>query len=533
MPDMPKHTNVLRRTGSSVYYFRITIPTDLRPHFNGKKDVWRSLQTRDLREANRLAARIRVEWDDQFAELRAKDKAAVVVSLSDDDISRIVHMHQSRMMTFDSELRSQGLDNAKYEQLGDDLSRLDQDARAAIARGDTWSVGNALEDSLRFEGIELDTSSVDYKRLVSAASKAYKRTVDALKARHEGEVVDDVPMPSLAPLQARAAIASKGAPTLVDILNKYQTERKLKSKSFDDMLQVVNRFHDCIGTLPVKQILKAHGLKYKEALLQKGLSAKTINSKHLAFLKTLLNWAAQNDYIEQNPIASVRVVVGKVQKESRTSYDLKALQAIFNSPIYATENARPVAGKGETAFWLPLLGLFTGARLEELAQLKVSDIVKDSLGRHIHITDRDDEGSVKTNESRRRVPLHSELERMGFGNYLETLPPTGYLFPELTPDKYGKRSSLWSQWWGKWCRKQLGITDKRMVFHSFRHSFKDICREAEVDEETHDALTGHTNSSTSRSYGSGTYPLSPLFVAIGQLNFKNIGLSHISWQRSY
>ncbi|WP_369799170.1 DUF6538 domain-containing protein [Chromobacterium sp. LK1] len=87
MPDMLKHTNVLRRTGSSVYYFRITIPTDLRPHFNGKKDVWRSLQTRDLREANRLAARIRVEWDDQFAELRAKDKAAVVVSLSDDDIS--------------------------------------------------------------------------------------------------------------------------------------------------------------------------------------------------------------------------------------------------------------------------------------------------------------------------------------------------------------------------------------------------------------------------------------------------------------
>lgn len=83
---MLKHTNVLRRTGSSVYYFRITIPTDLRP-ISMAKDVWRSLQTRDLREANRLAARIRVEWDDQFAELRAKDKAAVVVSLSDDDIS--------------------------------------------------------------------------------------------------------------------------------------------------------------------------------------------------------------------------------------------------------------------------------------------------------------------------------------------------------------------------------------------------------------------------------------------------------------
>jgi hypothetical protein len=41
------------------------------------------------------------------------------------------------------------------------------------------------------------------------------------------------------------------------------------------------------------------------------------------------------------------------------------------------------------------------------------------------------------------------------------------------------------------------------VFHSFRHTFKRMCRDAGIGEELHDALTGHSGGGVGRSYGGG------------------------------
>ncbi len=46
------------------------------------------------------------------------------------------------------------------------------------------------------------------------------------------------------------------------------------------------------------------------------------------------------------------------------------------------------------------------------------------------------------------------------------------MFPGLRPDKKGAVTGNWSKWWGRYAR-QSGITDRRKVFHSFRHTFKD------------------------------------------------------------
>jgi hypothetical protein len=92
------------------------------------------------------------------------------------------------------------------------------------------------------------------------------------------------------------------------------------------------------------------------------------------------------------------------------------LRVLFASSVF-TEGARSKAGRREAAFWLPLLGLFTGARLGEIAPLSAADVKTDELT-NIHsivITEDLEKGRrLKTSGSRRVVPVHPELIRIGF-----------------------------------------------------------------------------------------------------------------------
>jgi integrase len=75
---------------------------------------------------------------------------------------------------------------------------------------------------------------------------------------------------------------------------------------------------------------------------------------------------------------------------------------------------------------------------------------------------------------------------------------------------------------GKWFQRflrapsGLGIRDPRLVFHSFRHTFKTLCRAAVIPEDVHDALTGHLSASVSRTYGE--MPLAPLVAAMATVS---------------
>jgi integrase len=109
--------------------------------------------------------------------------------------------------------------------------------------------------------------------------------------------------------------------------------------------------------------------------------------------------------------------------------------------------------------------------------------------------------------------------RLGFLAFVEKQSVAGHsrLFPELRAGKYGLVTAQWSKWWGRHAR-ELGVTDKRKTFHSFRHGFKDACRRAGLSEEVHDALTGHANGSVSRGYGLGV-PLTVLGEAVAKVSY--------------
>ena len=183
------------------------------------------------------------------------------------------------------------------------------------------------------------------------------------------------------------------------------------------------------------------------------------------------------------------------------------MRAIFASPLYT--GARGAKARAEpggflafnACHWLPLLGHLTGARLEELAQLRPEDVRLEPVP-HLILTEEGEGQSVKTGGSRRAVPVHPELVRLGFLRFAADRRAAGaaWLFPELTVSPDGRRSAAWSKWWGRFTAK-LGLADPRLVFHSWRHSFKSACRAAAIPEDVHDGLTGHAGGGVGRRYG--------------------------------
>jgi len=123
---------------------------------------------------------------------------------------------------------------------------------------------------------------------------------------------------------------------------------------------------------------------------------------------------------------------------------------IFSSPIY-TEGERPKAGGGEAAYWLSLIALYMGARLE-MGQALRSDVITVNRVPCLDINDQGEGKSVKTVSSRRTVPVNPELLRLGSKRYQDTLSEGGRLFLEREQDHFGNCTGNWSKWWGRWAR---------------------------------------------------------------------------------
>ncbi len=360
------------------------------------------------------------------------------------------------------------------------------------------------------------------------------RANDAVRLRQQGKVVDTPRAPAaifgsrpdglLAPLCA-AGVGS-GA-TLAELLPRWEREREPTPRAHQEWGLIVRRFNALHGELPVDLVEKKHVITYKDKMLNDGAAAATIN-KHLGSLASLLQLAADNDLCAVNVARGVRVRGRKVPEESRLPYDIEDLKQIFSSPIYS-EGVRPVGGAGEAAYWLPLLALWTGARLEELGQATVEDVKESDGGVHyLDISDLGEGMSVKTTGSRRSVPIHPELVRLGFLRYVDGRRVAGdaRVFPLLRQNSYGRWTQNWSKWWRTYARGTVGIADTRKVFHSFRHTFIRQCRECGIEEEQRVAITGHAGGTVGRAYG-GHYPLRPLAEAIKKLRYPGLDLADL------
>ncbi|WP_299947294.1 site-specific integrase [uncultured Ruegeria sp.] len=293
-----------------------------------------------------------------------------------------------------------------------------------------------------------------------------------------------------------------------------------------------NKLPQTIGLTPKEaiQAAKDHGLPT--------LSVSTVN-KALGRLQGIWNWAdKQLDEEVADIFGPMKIADNNNARNQHDPFSKEQLQDIFNSPLYTgckSKRFRSEAGDtdlSETSwYWLPLLGLWTGARLNELCQLRVDDIDQEEGVPLIRIQEGDEDQRVKFGKSR-LIPIHPELVRLGFLRFVQARRQTGYerIFPELKLGATGYYSDQASKDFNRYIDR-IGAKTAKTSFHSFRHNFKDACRHAGVQPDINDILLGHALPGMAGRYGDGSVPLPVLYEAICKVAHRELFLEHIKGYR--
>ncbi len=227
---------------------------------------------------------------------------------------------------------------------------------------------------------------------------------------------------------------------------------------------------------------------------------KTTNSNIVA-VNSMLEWCRREGLVPDNPARGLLLPVGRRPDLERDAFTTAELQMLF-------AQLDPSMG---APYWLPLVALYSGLRLEEIAQLRPADI-REVQG--IWVLDVNATGGkrLKTASSARLVPLHPRL--MG----LLELREGAALWPELARGADGYWSSPFSKWFGRF-KRRAGIANRRLTFHSLRHTFVNALKQRGTDELTIRELVGHANPSiTTGRYGKRLEP-QRLAAAIIPLDF--------------
>jgi integrase len=521
---MPSH--VTRR--GDVYYFRARVPSHLVEAF-GRSVVSLSLGTRDPVEARRRARERRVEFERALAQLhvasssnatsRSDDWRGSVLHLADRDIEALCERYVAQRLDEDEQQRSKGLAPTTHELDLDLLEIALPRMRSAYARGDLSDVYPDLRRFLDEIGLKLSRTSPSYERLARRFQQADLELHEALLKRRSGVPVH---LP---------AIVSDRAPSIDDVLDcwkRHGTRNAKTLRSFEQAFELLRRHCNAPNARLLK---KSDAIAFRNALQDKGEHSPRTVGKVIGFLRAAFQCAVDDDMLEANPFAGVKVTLRELDHagKRRLPFEIDELRLIFNGSVYQP-GFRPRPGLGQACHWLPLLALFTGARLEELAQLEVGDIQPDAIAGHRICIRHDVERGKRTKNvnSVRDIPLHPRLVQLGFLHYVRSCG-TGPLFPALRADRYGKRGTVFSTWFGRYL-DGIGIRSPSRVFHSFRHTFIQRAKERAhvVPTEVREALVGHLSAKhIEMVYGHRLYPIEPQVNALQHIDWPEVDLTHL------
>lgn len=256
-----------------------------------------------------------------------------------------------------------------------------------------------------------------------------------------------------------------------------------------------------LGALPIDQLTRQHGDSFRTWLLQQPISSKTARDR-FTWVKTLLGYAHRElELIPKQPWQGMEIQVSKTQ--ARRPWEDSELQQLFSQPLFTTYAIPPEKKSGrDAAYWVPLIALYSGARIGELAQLRTEDITTVGGVPLLRITNSGDGQRVKTEASNRSIPIHSELLRLGLLEYVQAIKDAGHdrLWPMLKADA-DRPGLILSNWFGQY-RRSIGLTEKYPDFHSFRHLVRTRMSRAKIPDKVQDTITGHE---TQGSIGTKVY----------------------------
>ena len=270
---------------------------------------------------------------------------------------------------------------------------------------------------------------------------------------------------------------------------------------------------------------KLRGLSVMDAIkidLPK-LSPKSVNGTYLAMMSATFKFAIHEQWMAANPLSGLSVLDPVAEADKRDPFTTEQLNVIFGGHPWSPRDEAP-RGK-PLHYWGPLIALFLGMRRGEIAQLLVDDV--DTISGVPVILVRSGEGRrLKTTNARRMMPVHPELIRLGFLDYVakRRAARATQLWEGEQPDSRGKWGDSFSDWFLR-LLKDRNVSGTKLSLHSFRHNFQDRLREAGLHGTAlGQELAGRSKGgSTSNNYGSG-FPTEMLAEAIAKITYPGLRL---------
>lgn len=593
MDDMVKKLSGFVQRTNGYWYYRARVPKDLL-RFCREREKWIALGTKDADEARTKFHIVAAEKLREYDEIRKKYAAFRGQNGIDQEPSREFIVDRQDAILLARAYLAECLSTSESLKTAREWGLAAQDIREETSfdlghlrdpeDGDEgrFLVQNTAKNLLLRGGYRLRPQqpiSDDFLRLV-------RRTLIALRTIELNRLDDDFSddpgddefqnfktstfSPNRARFQAltvERAIAKLWAEQIgpedkaQKTIIKYKAAHELLARFLgkDTLLKDVTReqiveYRDMLAKMPSNYSKKFDPDTSIRELLVKAdaaqlprMSFKT-QEAYMSLMKRLFRWASVNEHIRKDISLDLKVNGKRVAgRKKRRPFKISELNAIFQTPVFTgcvddeRGYARPGTSKPKRSrYWLPLIALYTGMRMGEILQLRVSHVRTTPNGNpFLYLTDGfgEDDGDedftgmeLKTFNSRREVPLHPVLIACGFLDFVEGIRRSNgdELFSEVPTAADGKKSTIFSKRFSRFLNK-AGIKPDGHgnCFHMFRHTLRDVIRDCGISGEIADAVQGWAREDDEgRNYGLG-FHADAIADTWKQLGYKGFQYSHL------
>jgi integrase len=492
-----------------TYYARFIIPKHLQPHFNNKREIRRSLQTDSRKLATKRARVYRVQFESIVDQLMSKT----------DNTSERVKQIIDSILTDKTKRQEDAMNKFVEGMIASSNAATNQDQGEVVMRFIT-----VFDPQTGKKIAEVDYNGDETKEIPAAlAIVQTAQNTSAVQTpapaapipagKTVSEYLDDYIAHKLTPGKkgSWSAATARQKPNKLNVLRSVFGDKPAATLTRDDMESYVDIAYRIPSNFENPTYKKFRGITLDmvlnnapevEAIDYSVRGAGTVK-EDLKNIRAFLQWVLKRKDITslQNAINALDNEKSDIDYESsRREFTDEELKTLLQDNNAAQENY--VKGfSSPIKFWLPLIALYTGARIAEICQLHTSDIklVKalSSDSEHWCIDINDNDGKkLKNKHSRRQVPIHQNLTNAGLITYTDSLRARGEtsLFPELIDT----HANYATQWFGIYS-DQAGVTDKNTSFHSFRHNFCTYLSDHHTPEDLVVALSGHQYKSLAKS----------------------------------
>lgn len=560
----------LHKRQSGIYSYRITVPPNLRETI-GKREIHVSLHTKDYSKAVERIKVVSLQVERQLIQAKRQIGLAMAeVTLV--ELEDLAEKWLRKLLDKSAEWITTG-EARTPEDVASEIRCMEVvkgDLERALKANNPGAIIPFVRDTLEAEGLNINKDSKEFRMAAHSFTRTYIQYLGIRIAHLNGEwpelpnyhrITPRSPTTTV-PLAAKTTSQSLTMKALCDQYLASPDMRHIKpatvksyKTTFSLLLQIlgestpiatINRetcrnARDLISQLPANYSKLYPGKSIRDIVaIAKEQELPTMTernaNKYIINLAALFNWAEKEEYLSKNPAVELTLKISSLAKEAKNPFTLEQLQHIFNAPLYTgcinDDNGynkpgpnRPRRGR----FWVPLISLYSAMRLNEICQLLIEDIQQEDGVDFISVKEDLKKGKqLKTKASNRKIPIHPMLKQLGFMQYVDQMRQQKEvrLFPELK--KSGDRT--YSHEASKWFSRFLinaGVKTDKTSYHSFRHTFRDAMRQAELSPGIVAALGGWDDKEgVSSTYGQG-YKMSKLYEAMEKIQHEDLDLSHL------